>query len=185
MARPAEIHTIDGFRYRIRKMDPFDALRLQAMLVQTLGGSVVRALSGSAGIKGVVVDLLGDAEGRLAGLLDGDTKQLVPLIEPLLLGLAEIADSIADRLTPEAAVAVAKLLVVGRDPGGHSYLSTWTGDAEMDIEDVDTYRQVMHERGPWHQLALLRRCVQVQLGKPSADRATSSHGQAAPAEASP
>jgi hypothetical protein len=184
MARPAEIHTIDDHRYRIRRLDPFDHIRLESRLVKALGGSVVRALSGSAGIKGMLVDLLGDQDGKLANLLDGDTKQLIPLLEPLMVGLADVFDEIGDRIEPEQMVALAKLLAVGVDPNGKTYLSTWQAGQEMDIEDIDTYRQVMHERGPWHQLAVLRRCIQVQLGKSSADRNTES-GKAAPAETSP
>lgn len=148
--RRKETRTIDGAKYVIRQMSPFAALRVQAQLVKLLGEPLARLITEADSLQSLLeLDL------------DGDGKDLI----------AAAVESLGGKLDPNTVVDVARQLVVGNVTGEVN------GD-EVDIDDVETYEQVLIQHDPWHQLKLLQACLVVQF------RPRGAGARTAPAEAS-
>lgn len=134
MGRRKETRKIDGAEYTIRQMGPLAALRVEAQLLKTLGKPIA-ALVAAEG-----VSALFDLD------MDGDGAALI----------AKGFETLAETADPDVLVEIALGMVVGNVRGEF-------GGQDIDIDDRETYEEVLGQHGPWHQLKLLQACIAVNF----------------------
>lgn len=124
--------TLGLHAYKIRQMGGMDAFRAQALLLRAVGEPLA-----------LIIGAVKSPENLLdLDLGGGEILDLVSRALPVL----------ADRLDGEDLVKLAKLLIVGN-------VSAFIEGQEIEIEDVETYEDIVGARGPWHGLQLLQACV--------------------------
>lgn len=168
--------TIDGHRYTIKRLNPFDQLRLGSLGARALG-PMFRALSMSGSASEFAQNLLsGGREGQQLG--EGLKDVLNQDITVLLGMLGTTIDEIAERIDGEDLVRCIRLAVIG-------HISTKHVDDNVDIEDDTTYADVVGPRviefGILHQLRLIWEVCKINLGPTTAGAPTSPPEAPAPA----
>lgn len=150
---------VDGVRYNLTRMGPFDALRFDAAGSRMLG-PLLRSLAMSDNAKGFLAALSGADEAKVAEVLSAD----------LGAGLAMLGvgiDEIADKIDADVVIDLTKRMLVGRLIAPHP-----AHGKPVEISDVETYEEVigmhMAAHGHLHQLKLLWAALRANLGPTSA-----------------
>lgn len=175
MAPKAHTVSIDGEKYVIRRVDPFDGLRLSTLCSRSIG-PLVRSIATSPNI-GALVKSIASGDGELK---DG----LEALLDTDLLAVASVLgvtiENVAETLGEEDLVRIVRLAVIGHVSTPHD------GAPMVDIDDDGTYADIIGPRiarhSILHQFRLLWEVVRLNLGPTSAADPTSRHeGSTAPA----
>lgn len=134
MGRRKETREIDGAKYTIQQMRPLAALRVEAQLLKTLGKPIATLVAAQG------VSALFDLD------MDGDGAGLI----------AKGFETLAETADPDVIVSIATQMVIGN-------VQAEFHGSNIDIEDTETYEEVLDQYSPWHQLKLLRACVAVNF----------------------
>lgn len=158
MALPVHDVLVDGELYKVRRLGPFDMLRVQTHAARMLG-PVLKALALSDNAKSFLAVLTGGDEEKIAAVLEKDVGAAFAM-----LGLT--FDEFAEKLDADEIIELAKRLFVGR------LNAPWMG-ARVDVEDVTTYEDVlgaqMIKHGHLHPLKLMWAALRVNMGPTTAD----------------
>lgn len=165
--------TVDGETYWVRRIGPFDQLRLAGLGARVLG-PLFKALASSSNARELLGNVLSGDEEKLKDVLDGDVATVVFG----LLGLT--LDDLVDRIDGNDLIAAVRLCVVGKTATPFSDVARMNLSSDEDYEEVMAARSAKH--GALHQLKLLWSVVQTNLGPTTAGDATTSP-EASPAPA--
>ncbi len=162
MATKAHSVTIDGEKYSITRVNPFDNLRLATLGLRVLG-PLLKALAASESAREFIGHFMSDTEDSKAAV----DKLLDTEVFTAILGIVGMtADDLIQSVEAEHLRTAIEVGVLG-------HVATPAGGAPLlNIDDAVTYFDVMSPRmskhGALHQLKLLLEVVVLNLGPTTA-----------------